>query len=391
MSAAVTLARETLSGGWPALRLANEHLEVVLLPDKGSEIYTLRDRASGVDLLWKSPWGLRPPPVRAATGPDSVAAWMDHYGGGWQELFPNAGDPCTYAGAPLPFHGEASVAPWSWHVEETDGGPAIRLAFRCARSPFRLEKRISLDPERPILRLWERVTNEGSERMPFMWGHHPAFGAPFLAGGCLIDVPANTFEAAAPQGGTRTWLEPGGVSSWPLGERPDGGVVDLSVVPGPQERVANLGFIRDLREGWYALTNPHLELGVALVWPQEVFPYLWLWQELGGSDAYPWYGTNYVMGIEPHTSVPAQGLLPAIERGTARWLGAGEQLEMELLAVVYRGHSRVRQVTPSGEVITAGPVEPVVTGALVVDVVPEAPAAPLVTDTPDAPAVTDAG
>jgi hypothetical protein len=356
-----TVDEGTHPSGWRTLVLRNEHLEVVVLPGKGSEIYALRSRRHDLDLLWKAPWGLRPPPVAAAAATDS-AAWLDHYGGGWQELFPNGGDSCAYAGAPHTFHGEASVVPWACEVDRSvSGGPVIRLELRCARSPFRIEKRLSLEAQRPVLRIWERITNEGAVPMPFMWGHHPAFGAPFLEEGCRLDLPAAAFEADGAPGSPAapaSWLAPGIRSSWPHvaragGETAAGARVDLSRVPGPEARAANLGYAVELQDGWYALTNPRLGLGFGLVWPREIFSCVWLWQEFCGSQGYPWYGRVYVMGVEPHTSYPGHGLVQALERGTARWLAPGEQLEMTLLGVVYEGRGNVQRITPAGEVVLA--------------------------------------
>ena len=47
--------------GWRALTLRNGCIEVTVLPGKGCEIYEFRDRSTGVDVLFKSPWGLQPP------------------------------------------------------------------------------------------------------------------------------------------------------------------------------------------------------------------------------------------------------------------------------------------------------------------------------------------
>jgi hypothetical protein len=46
--------------GWWALTLSNGCIEVTVLPDKGCEIYEFRDRSTGVDVLFKAPWGLQP-------------------------------------------------------------------------------------------------------------------------------------------------------------------------------------------------------------------------------------------------------------------------------------------------------------------------------------------
>jgi hypothetical protein len=345
-----------LASGWRAVRLRNDHLEVTLLPEKGGEIYSLTSRRHGVDLLWKAPWGLRPPPVASSSGPASQAVWLDHYGGGWQEMFPNAGDACTVDGAAHAFHGEASVVPWQCEVDNPrnagGGTPRVRLGVRLARSPFRVEKHLWLDPDRPVLRLWERVTNEGARPQPFIWGHHPAFGAPFLAAGCRLDVPAGTFQASDPQVSPQTWIAAGARSRWPHVARAAAGgeTVDLSVVPGPDARTDNLGFLSDLEAGWYALSNDSLGLGFGLAWPLAVFPCVWLWQEMGGTQAYPWYGSTYVMGVEPNTSYPADGLAAAIERGTARTLDPGGAVEADLTAVLFTPQGRVRSVSQHGDI-----------------------------------------
>jgi hypothetical protein len=341
------VSEETLPSGWRAVRLANEAAEVVLLPDKGAEIYELRSLEHDVDVLWKAPWGLRPPAASTGTAAKTETIWLDHYGGGWQELFPNAGDACEYRGAELAFHGEVSLAPWPYEIRHGDE-LEVCFALRCARSPFRVERVVSLDTDRPILRLRERVTNEGSERMPLMWGHHPAYGPPFLSAECRLDLPARAFEADVQQASPNTWMIPGERSGWPAVARAGGGTVDLSAVPGPEARVANLGYALELDEGWYALRNPGLGLGVGLLWPVDVFSCVWIWQEFRGTLDYPWYGSVYVMGVEPHSSVPGRGLVRALERGTARWLEPRESLEVEVSAILFEERGRVRRISPDG-------------------------------------------
>ena len=354
----VTCTEEVLPSGWRALRLRNEQIEVTLLPEKGSEIYALRSIQHDLDLLWKAPWGLRPPPARLSSGADSAPAWLDHYGGGWQELFPNAGDACTVDGAPHPFHGEASVAPWQSEIvaSPTSGEPEIRLALRLTRSPFGVEKRVWLEADRPALHLDEWITNHGAVPAPLMWGHHPAFGSPFLEQGCRLYLPAATYEADAVQSVPNTWVAPSARSAWPHAKRfgAETETVDLSRLPGPDAGIANLGYALDLEDGWFALANPRRQLGIALVWPRDVFSSVWVWQEFGGTRGYRWYGGVYVLGVEPHTSYPGHGLAAALERGTARWLQPGERLEATLLAVLYDHRDRdadVARVTPDGDVV----------------------------------------
>src|SRR5581483_1912853 len=102
-------------------------------------------------------------------------------------------------------------------------------------------------------------------------------------------------------------------------------------VSSPEQRVVAMGYLAELRDGWYELHSQRLRFGVRWDWQVEIFPYVWLWQELRGSFGYPWYGRCYVMGVEPFTSIPGSGLNAAIEYGTAPTLAAGKSVHMNML------------------------------------------------------------
>lgn len=55
----VTTSFSELAPGVRAFTLTNNQLEVTVLPDKGADIYSLVHRGTGVDVLFKSPWGVR--------------------------------------------------------------------------------------------------------------------------------------------------------------------------------------------------------------------------------------------------------------------------------------------------------------------------------------------
>lgn len=343
-----------LVGGWEAVRLFNELIEVVVIPAKGAEIWSVTDLRTGIDVLWKAPWALRPHALSSATAGASQTAWLDHYAGGWQVLFPNGGDAVTYRGADLGFHGEASVAPWSLATTETPRGAVLDLTVDLRRSPFRLHRRMELAPGTSTMRFTETVTNCGVDRLPYMWGHHPAYGAPFLGDGARLTVPAATYLADVGNAQGTARVAPHVRSTWPLAATPGGGTVDVSLVPGPNAGTADMGYVLDLDDGWYALESPQTGLGVAVSWPRSVLPCLWLWQEFRGGKDYPWYGRAYVMGVEPHSSWPGHGLLGAIEAGTARWIEPGATHEISVAVSLFdipeRGPGHVKSVDADGTV-----------------------------------------
>jgi len=345
----------TLARGVRAVRLENELLAATVLVDKGADIYELISKPHGIDVLWKSPWGLRRPGGGVATATDSAVAWIEAYEGGWQEIFPSGGGPCTYNGVELNFHGEASMRAWDHElVTETDAAE-VRLQVRLARSPFRLERTMRVETGQPILTLRERITNEGGDPIDYMWGHHPAFGAPFLGAACRIDTNARTLIADDAYDSPLSPIAPGERYAWPGAVR-DGHEVDLSRVPGPDEPATILGYFTDYDgdTAWYGITNTELGLGVGLIWPVAAFPHAWFWQELHASPGFPWYKGVYVMAIEPGTSYPGQGLVNVIEKtATHRSLQPGESAAAELRAVFYASTSGIRGIDRDGRVTTA--------------------------------------
>jgi hypothetical protein len=347
-----------LQRGTPALVLENAAIAVTVIPLKGADIVSLVAKPEGIDVLWRSPWGL--PPIAGGTpsASDSAVAWAEAYEGGWQVLFPNGGQAGEYKGVELNYHGEASTTAWDVDGVDTDDDSAqIRLSARLRRSPFRIERVMRLEGDRPVLIIRERVTNVGGEPMEFMWGHHPAYGAPFLSGACRIDTSARTIWADDVYDGAANRLEPGGTFAWPTGER-DGVATDLSLVPAEDgDPRQTMGFLRDFpgTHGWYGITNQDLGLGVGLVWPLDVFPYAWFWQEMHASPGYPWYKGIYAMAIEPFTSYPGGLLNVMAKTRTQRALDPGESLAMEVSAVLFRSRTGITAIAPDGAVAVREP------------------------------------
>ena len=337
----------TLARGVRAVRIENDLIATTILVDKGADIYELIYKPKGMDVLWKSPAGLRPTGRGVPTAFASEAAWLEYYAGGWQEIFPNGGPACVYKGVELSFHGEASVAPWEWEVlEQSEAVAEVRFTVRLFRSPFRIQRIMRVEAGQPMLILRERITNEAGEPMDYMWGHHPAYGAPFLSQHCRIDIGTTHVRADDEYVGVNNPLALDVRYTWPLA-----GEVNLAQVPEDRAPRAMLAYFTDFAAGWYGITNTQLGFGVGLVWPKAAFPYAWFWQELRGSPGFPWYKQAYVMAIEPFSSIPSQGLLAAMQKGgTHRTLQPGETVEAELRAVFYESSTGITGITPSGEV-----------------------------------------
>lgn len=288
--------------GWDVVRLTSPDLQVDVVPGKGGDITSIRHR-NGVELLWQAPWGLRHKGA-ASTAGDSAENLIEWYPGGWQTVFPNAGDAVTEHGAEWGMHGEAWLAPYDW---EANGSGEIVLRTRLVRSPFELTRRIRVAGDR--LTVTETTRNAGGEPVEAAWGHHAAFGPPFLGGSCRLETNAGTFLADDERDLPAGDLAVGARSTWPYADSRSGAPIDLRDVPGMETSVDRLGYLLDFDgQPYVTLTNVRLGLTARLSWDGAVMPYAWLWYEMHASSGFPWYKAVYVLGIEPHSSYPGQGL-----------------------------------------------------------------------------------
>lgn len=310
------------------LTLENEAIRVEVAPEHGAEIRYIA--AGGQrNVLAFYDWDAPIPADRSVSYGSSVLDWCSQYRGGWQELFPNAGPDCVLDDLPLPFHGEVSVS--QWDVVAADATSAtLRVG---ARLPLVLERRMSLAPAEPVLRLEETVINCGNSPTPFLWAHHPAFE---VVPGLRIDLPPGPIHLST---------APDAVAGeWPT--LADGGE-DLSIAGKPP--VERLTFLPK-RPGWAALRDPDSSIGVALAWDATVFPHIWLWQQMAGSG-FPWYGRAHVVGIEPHSAWPMLGLAELAKRGDAHTLPPAGSLTSWLTIALFAADTRpVTGVTREGKV-----------------------------------------
>lgn len=317
--------------GYAALALENEMLRITLLPGKGSDVIQFLHKPLDIDFMWASRPGLQP--AGAVKAPAQGNAFLDFYPGGWQEILPNFGDPCEYKKVALGLHDEVSLVPWKYTiVEDEPQCVSVVLEVRCVRTPFRLRKTLTLRPGR-VLEIEEQVENESAETMDCTWGHHPAFGAPFLDETCHIVVPPCRVKTQEEYVSPNSRLEKAQDCEWPIVRGRKGEKIDLSRVPARVTHSHDMAYLHGFHEGWYLLFHEGRKLGFGMNWDSQIFKYLWFWQVYGGWAGYPWYGTSYNIGLEPCSSYP-QSLTGAVAADTQLKFGPGEALHTHLEAAV---------------------------------------------------------
>ncbi len=277
--------------GQRAVVLQNELLRVTVLAGRGADIVEFLYKPLDVDFMWANPNG----PVKEDSSQppqEALKAFGHYYSGGWQELFPHGSKPVEAYGTDLYQHGEVWGLAWDVRIEE-DSPARISVCFTCRtrQTPFVLERHMTLNSGSPVVTIDETAHNFGRLGLDIMWGHHPAFGAPFLSRDCRLYANAKTLNVNLKH---RT--------SWPIGEY-KGEREDFSKAPVPRSGKGRMLYLEDLIEGWYALVNPKLKVGFGMRWNKRQFPVVWIWQEAGGKNS-PWFGNGYATAVEPFTNLP---------------------------------------------------------------------------------------
>ncbi|WP_405449478.1 DUF4432 family protein [Paenibacillus sp. HJGM_3] len=339
--------------------LENELLAVTLLLDQGGSIVEFRYKPLDVDVMYRSPWGMRTWGSWVPTSANSRGAWIDHYPGGWQVVFPSGGGASGYKGAELGTHGEADLMAWDYEVlQDRPEEVALRLTLTTQRLPFRLERELRLAQGSGALRIRESVENLSPQALPCMWGQHPALGEPFLGPDLELHLPACRISRGPGGADQPGRFVPDSTGTWPWLPGRDGRPVDLRRLPAREERASDMLYAAELADGWAAACNGRLGLGFGLSWPLELWPYLWIWQELGGHMNAPWFGRAYALGLEPFSSLPhpeQPGLAGAVANGTALIVAPGEikTASYNAVAFPFQTGRAIHRITREGDVLYA--------------------------------------
>lgn len=322
--------------------LSSADLEIAVLPGKGADIYSIIDRATGIDVLFKTPWGWRGT-ERLGAPADSQQLWLTRYPGGWQQLVPHAGAAREVNGVVRGFHGEAALIAW----DVIEHGPTrMRLAVDLTTAPLRLER--TLEVAGPVLSVRDRIANLSPVALPVSWVQHPGFGAPFVDGHSRLYTGAHTVltDTAAPG----TVLAADTIGQFPVIAGAGGVDVDLTRIPGPGEQRAVLAALTDFDRAWFAITSPTAGFGIGMAWDPTLLPHAWFWQECHSTVDFPWFRRAYVIAVEPANVLPGVGSIGGFQRGAAPVLDGGAEWVVELSFVRFDGIRPVRGVNMDGAV-----------------------------------------
>lgn len=280
--------------------LKSSDLELVLDPDFGGDILSIKTLPNTQELLLRTPWADRAEDVIAGRQTpfslDPVAHWMEHYRGGWQLITPNAGDPRKIHGAPVGFHGEAAISQWAIFESTPE---SVRISLDLISIPVRIERVISL--EKNEISITDQITNLSGVDLEFDYSSHPAFGGALLDGEVSIETSATKFtldeESESAHGAS------GSTHQWPLIKSENGKTLDVSKLPTNGSNLWVFGWLSEF-DGpkWYRISNKEKNLSFEMRWESEFLDFAWFWLEFNSSQGFPWFGRVRTFAIEPSST-----------------------------------------------------------------------------------------
>lgn len=324
--------------GMQAVWMENDHLRIGILAGRGSDIFEFYYKPAGIDFMLRLSKGIINPRHHFSQIRDTPNQMEDYYYGGWQEALPNS-PTFNYRGASLGQHGEVWMIPWKCAVVKD--GPeevAVKLWASPLRVPVYIEKTLTLRAGQPTLFIDERLSNTSRTHLDIMWGHHIAFGLPFLREGGRLTANARTMVAEPAMPAHRRFI-PGVETDWPRAQNIDGQWEDASLIP-PEAATpySDLAYLSGFKEkAYYAIRNEEKNIGFAVRWDGTLFRHLWYWQERYATQDAPWWGSAYAIGLEPWTSRYPADPEQAIESGDWLRLEAGQVLSTSLEASAFQG------------------------------------------------------
>lgn len=297
------VARWVTEGARTLLVLENAYYRVAVWPEMGGAIVSYVDVASGVDIIWRNPYGQ---PARTRVLDQPMRGGSDLYDvmdGSWYVSLPNGFFAGDYFGAPLGTHGELRSVPW----EVTDIATAknevrVTVVGRSVRTPLVYRRELTLRRDSALMQWRETLENRWAEPLPVAWLQHPTWGGPLLDGARLV-TPARTVRVFKADDQSGMQLESGYRGKWPMvPEREGNQLRDCSVVAPAGSGRDHSVQLTDFEAGWGCVWNERRGFGFGMEWELEKFPYAWSWNSGGGVKQYPLWGEGRIITLQPSTS-----------------------------------------------------------------------------------------
>ena len=165
--------------GFEVYVLNTGEVELVVVPELGAKIISLKDLRTGREWMWHPPGGLKL--FRNRPGD----AFSQSPLAGADECMPTIA-PCSWQGRELPDHGEVWNAPWKVDFDALENG-ILKTSVRLNISPFDFERTIELRGNE--IQINYQLNNYSAAERQFLWAIHPLLR---LQAGDQLELPAST-------------------------------------------------------------------------------------------------------------------------------------------------------------------------------------------------------
>lgn len=259
--------------------LANEKVELAVVPQLGARIISLKNIRTQHEWMWHPPGGLKL--FRNRVGDDFAGSPL----AGLDECLPTIA-PCAWQGRQLPDHGEVWSVPWQVDATLWETG-ILRTFVRLKISPLKFERTIELRDNEVLLSY--RLDNVGKEDECYLWAMHPLLG---LREGCQLALPSPT---RAQLNGAK-WID----------------ALD-TIAEGDSAKL----FAQPVEIGRAGVFHRHSGERLEFIWNPSENDTLGLWLTRGG-----WHGHHH-LAVEP-TNASCDTLSAAAETGRCGWVRTGD-------------------------------------------------------------------
>ena len=265
--------------GFNLFALGNQEVEIVVVPELGAKIVSLKNLRTGREWMWHPPGGLKL--FRNSPGDDFSASPLV----GMDECLPTI-VPCSWRGRELPDHGEVWSVPWVVNDSAKESG-VLKTSVVLNYSPFEIERTIELHENE--IHLNYRLRNRSAVEECYLWAMHPLLR---LVAGDQLELPASTRSLLNGE----AWID------------------DLNAAT-PARDCAKV-FASPVSEGFAAIKNQITGERLEFEWSPTENSTLGVWLTRGG-----WHGHHH-FAIEP-TNSDADALTEAAARKRCGIVSAG--------------------------------------------------------------------
>ena len=119
----------------------------------------------------------------------------------------------------------------------------------------------------------------------------------------------------------------------------------------PKEKTSFNVYLKDLKDGWFGITNLKEKIGFGLKWDVSIFKLIMLWCAYGGYFEFPYYGRlRQVVAVEPWTAMPGS-LDEVVKQKKGIKMAPQEELTTNYTAIAYETDNRIKGFTNDNKII----------------------------------------